>query len=221
MSNVVEFQPGKPARRRAPSSLTAARIRALKPERQQYWVADGGCPNLYVRVQPTGEMSFYIRGRIGSGRSAPQRNIRLGDVLQIGLSDARSEAFGLLAKMRAGNDPIAIVMSAPTIGELAKAYCVELERRGVVNVRQVASSLDRNLAICSTVPADKLGRSDFIQRIEDCGDRSGPAAANAFRGFCAAMLNWAVNTGALKSSVWQDTKHRDARRRNVWPLAGY
>lgn len=200
-SNIVSLRRPDQKTRSPSKSLTAARIKALEPTGSRYWEADIACPGLYVRVQPSGDKSFYVRGRIGSGRGARQRNIRLGSVEQIGLADARTRAFDLVAKMRAGADPTDRPKPAPTISELIDKYGSDLEQRGVVNARHVVSSLRRGLREVSEQKADALSRSDFIRAIDRVRDRSGPSASDAFRSFAAAMLNWGVNSGALRSSV--------------------
>ena len=200
-SNVVSFQTRSQRNRSAAKSLTAARIKVLEPTGSQYWEADAACPGLYVRVHPSGEKSFYVRGRIGSGRGAKQRNIRLGSVEQLGLADARTRAFDLVAKMRAGVDPTARPKPVMTISELIYGYGNDLEQRGVINARHVVSSLRRGLGDMSEQNVEALDRSDLVRAIDRVRDTSGPSASTAFRGFAAAMLNWGVNSGALRSSV--------------------
>ena len=201
MSVVVRLGSTEPRKRTQAKPLTATRIRKLKPRARQYWEPDGGCPGLYVRINTGGEMSFYVRGRIGSGRGAPQRNIRIGDVTRMGLADARTKALALLAEMRSGRDPVRTAARTPTVRELIDGYGASLDRRGVVNHGAAVSSLRRNLCRMAKAPTDSLSRADIVREIERCHDETGPAAAMAFRGFTAAMLNWAVNTGQLQSSV--------------------
>lgn len=59
--------------------------------------ASGG---LVVRVLPTGAKASYAAGRVGKGRSAPKRFIRIGDCSQVGLAEARDRARRLIADMR-------------------------------------------------------------------------------------------------------------------------
>ncbi|WP_165354704.1 integrase family protein [Tropicimonas sp. IMCC6043] len=201
MARVLEFPKKQPKARDRATPLTAARIRQLASGSRQYWVPDGGCPGLYVRVTPSGEMSFYVRGRIGTGRNARQRNIRIGGVNQIGLAQARKHALAIVSQMRSGIDPRVEAEEHMTVGDLIGGYGLDLERRGVVNAKSAVSSLNRNLKRLKSTAAAVVRRADLVKEIERCADRSGPAAATAFRGFAAAMLNWAVNAGHLQSSV--------------------
>lgn len=201
MAEVVKFPLSHRSVRKPATPLTATRIRNLKPRSRQFWEPDAGCPGLYVRVNTSGTKSYYIRGRIGGGRKAPQRNIRIGDIAQIGLPEARSTALRFLADMRAGLDPVKPPVQAPTVAALIDGYGADLARRGVVNTKVVISSLHRNLSRLKKIPADTLSRAVIVQEIERSRDQNGPSAATAFRGFTAAMLNWAVNTGHLQSSV--------------------
>lgn len=88
-----------------------------------------------------------------------------------------------------------------TIGDLIEGYGKDLERRGVANAKSAISSLNRNLKRLAKTRADLVRRSDLVKEIDRCFDRSGPAAATAFRGFTAATLNRSVNAGHLQSSV--------------------
>lgn len=201
MARILEFPAKSSKPRGQPVALTATRIRQFEPASRQFWEPDGACPGLYVRVAPSGEKSFYVRGRIGGGRGARQRNIRIGSVTQISLAEARKQALPLIALMRAGEDPLQKAEECPTIGELIDGYGADLERRGVVNTKAAVSSLRRNLKQLMKQQADQVRRADLVQEINRCADATGPAAATAFRGFAAAMLNWAVNAGHLQSSV--------------------
>lgn len=201
MTNVTDLSQARRQQRLQPQPLTAKRIRELKPRARQYWEPDGACPGLYVRVNVGGDLNYYVRGRVGGGRNSLQRNIRIGPVEQISLTDARRRAITFLAEMRAGNDPVRTKTEDVKLRDLLEGYRSDLVRRDVVNEKHIVSSLNRHLLPILDRPASEVVRSDLVRLIEKCHDKTGPAAAVAFRGFTAAMLNWAVNTGLIKSSV--------------------
>lgn len=201
MISVTDLSQARRQQRLQSQPLTAKRIRELKPRARQYWEPDGACPGLYVRVNVSGDLNYYVRGRVGGGRNAVQRNIRIGPVEQISLADARRRAIAYLAEMRAGNDPVRTAAEDVKLRDLVEGYRADLVRRDVVNEKHIVSSLSRNLLPILDRRASEVVRADLVRLIEKCHDKTGPAASVAFRGSTAAMLNWAVNTGLLKSSV--------------------
>lgn len=154
-----------------------------------------------MRVNVSGDLNYYFRGRVGGGRNAVQRNIRIGPDEQISLTDVRRRAIVFLAEMRAGKDPVRTATEDVKVRGLVEGYRSDLVRRNVVNEKHVISSLSRHLLPILDRLASEVVRLDLVKLIEKCHDKTGPAAAVAFRGFTAAMLNWAVNSGLLTSSV--------------------
>ena len=94
-----------------------------------------------MRVHPSGEKSYYLRSRVGVGRTAKQRKVRIGSVDQIALADARSRAISLAGELRRGEDPVEKKRKSRTVAELVKRYEKSLQARAVVNRKAVVSSL--------------------------------------------------------------------------------
>ena len=58
-------------------TLTAAAVAKLKPAAVRREIADGGCPGLYLVIQPSGKKSWAMRFRRPSGK---QGKLTLGGV---------------------------------------------------------------------------------------------------------------------------------------------
>ncbi len=59
----------------ATSQITKRLIDSLKPRPDEYFIWDGSLSGFGVRVQLTGAMSYVVKYRAGSGRSAPTRRL--------------------------------------------------------------------------------------------------------------------------------------------------
>ncbi|WP_171091348.1 integrase family protein [Ruegeria sp. HKCCD9179] len=185
----------KPAQ---PVPLTSTRVRNLKPRTQRYEVRDAQTPGLLVRVFPSGVKSYYLRARVGHGRKAPMRNVRIGSVAEVSLADARAEALRLLALMRQGID-VTDGREAITVAQLIDAYAGSLEARQVVKASDVVSNLTRNLHSHRNRPAVDLTRKHITAQmaaLEAAGQQ-----ADYFRKCMSGLLTWAVNDGHVPANV--------------------
>ena len=61
-------------------AITKRRVDALKAADREYFVWDRDLKGFGLRVQPTGEKSYVVKYRAGSGRNAPTRRVTLGPV---------------------------------------------------------------------------------------------------------------------------------------------
>jgi integrase len=104
------------------AKLTALSVKNAKPGRH----ADG--LGLYLRVKPSGARSWLLRVQV-SGR---RRDIGLGSITDLTLTEARERAAQLRKAARAGRDPIAERdkdrRPLPTFKEAAKACHAEMKR---------------------------------------------------------------------------------------------
>jgi Arm DNA-binding domain len=81
-------------------------------------LADAGCPGLRLRLTPAGAKSWVLACRDRLGR---MRRFPLGNLPDMGISEARDEARALHAKVKAGADPVADRRRDLAIGRDAKA----------------------------------------------------------------------------------------------------
>ena len=59
--------------------LTQRTIEAAMPEASRYLIGDTEVQGFRLRVTPGGKKSFYFAYRLGGGRSATQREPKIGD----------------------------------------------------------------------------------------------------------------------------------------------
>ena len=76
----------------ATSQITKRLLDSLKPRQGEYFVWDGSLSGFGVRVQSTGAMSYVVKYRAGSGRSAPTRRLTLAKAGTITPDEARTLA---------------------------------------------------------------------------------------------------------------------------------
>jgi integrase len=81
-----------------------------------------------LRVQPTGEKSYVVKYRAGSGRNAPTRRVTLGPVGKLSPDEARRLAKLTLGSVAHGHDPAALKAAerrAATLEERADLFLSE------------------------------------------------------------------------------------------------
>jgi hypothetical protein len=86
-------------------TLTEANVKAAPARAQRYWIGDATLPGLALRISPSGERAYYVRGRVGGGRSAPTLDFHLGVPAQMSLAQARREAVAVIAQIEARDRP--------------------------------------------------------------------------------------------------------------------
>ncbi|WP_109310781.1 site-specific integrase [Ruegeria sp. AU67] len=181
-----------------PVKLTTQRVSRLQPRAKPYDVRDAQTPGLIVRVQPSGNASYYVKSRVGPGRGAVARNVRIGSVDAVSLADARNEALRLLAEMRRGIDPTDKT-EALTLSQLIDAYAQRLAQRGVVKRKDVVSCLRRNLRRYLPRPAQGLTRVQIVGAMNDLEARG--LQSEYLRKCVSGLLTWAANDGYLPANV--------------------
>lgn len=119
--------------------LTDRYIRSLKcpPNIKRLDYADTGCPNLMLRVMPSGKKTFSFRYQI----QGKKRRTKIGefgdDAHQVLLRDARQKSTQILANVLDGEDPAPEApenaLDAPTaitVNDIIEQYQARLKRRG-------------------------------------------------------------------------------------------
>jgi integrase len=84
-----------------PEKLTKRTVEALKPQEQPYEVRDDGIQGLLVRVQPSGQKTFYLDYRLNGRRN----RYKLGIYGNVSPEGARSLAQGVAGEVARGVDP--------------------------------------------------------------------------------------------------------------------
>jgi len=109
-------------------AITKRRVDALKAADREYFVWDRDLKGFGLRVQPTGEKSYVVKYRAGSGRNAPTRRVTLGPVGKLTPDEARRLGKATLGSVAHGLDPAALKAAerrAATLKELADLFLSE------------------------------------------------------------------------------------------------
>lgn len=89
-------------------SITKRFVNGLGSVGGEIFVWDRDLKGFGLRLQPTGEKSYVVKYRAGSGRNAPSRRITLGAVGRLTPDEARKLAKSVLGSVAHGLDPAAI-----------------------------------------------------------------------------------------------------------------
>ena len=108
-------------------AITKRRIDALKAAEREYFVWDRDLKGFGLRVQPTGEKSYVVKYRAGSGRNAPTRRLTLGPVGKLTPDEARRLCKATLGSVAHGLDPATLKAAErpATLKELADLFLSE------------------------------------------------------------------------------------------------
>jgi integrase len=168
-------------------AFTVARLKALKPKAERYWVLDSGTPGLAVMVTPAGKRTYYYVRKV-DGRA---ERVHLGPV---GMpEDALRKALGTAqGQIAAGQSPTraraarraeeAAKSKRVTFGEAFEHYCTSRTERGkdrvLVNDR---GRFNHHLAGWAGRPLEAITKDDVKKLVAHVKKTSGPVAANRTR----------------------------------------
>ena len=149
-----------------------------------------------VRVYPNGVKTYLVQGR-GPGGS---KRVTIGRHGTISADEARRQGDGLLARIRAGEEPGSGTGSegGPTVADLAERYLrehveVRCKPATVTGYRQVIGK--HVLPPLGKVPLSALSREHVAELHYRL--RKTPVAANEAVGALSRMLNWAEAWGLV------------------------
>lgn len=140
----------------AASQITKRLIDSLKPRQTEYFVWDGSLPGFGARVQVTGSVSYVVKYRAGSGRSAPTRRLTLAKAGTITPDEARTLAKKTLGSVAHGADPAAQRAAdkrASTLAEVAEQFLTEH-----VEAKRSASSAKSYRDLLERLAIPELGK---------------------------------------------------------------
>ncbi|SDL72469.1 tyrosine-type recombinase/integrase [Aliiruegeria lutimaris] len=209
--NVVELKKARSAAAKPAETLTETKVGKLPTRAKVYDVRDAKVSGLMVRVTPSAVRTYYFKGRIGAGRSAQMRMLKIGRTDDISLAEARKKARQYRADMDRGIDPNAPVTGNITVADLIEKYVADLERRGVVKASDMKTSLRTYLRPYRASPVSDLSLAALTRTIEDIragkirARNGGAGAAAYFRKTARSWLGWAHARGYILAN----------------PLAGY
>ena len=180
----------------ATSQITKRLVDSLKPRPAEYFVWDGSLPGFGVRIQSTGAMSYVVKYRAGSGRSAPTRRLTLGKAGTITPDEARTLAKKTLGSVAHGADPAAQRAAdkrASTLAEVAEQFLTEHveAKRSASSAKSYRDLLER-LAIpeLGKRKAEKITTAE-IHRLHSKHGRS-PYQANRLLRVLSSLFSFAA-----------------------------
>ena len=162
------------------TTLTNRAVAALKVERDTvYW--DRDLPGFGVRVYPGGGKVYIAQAREPDRTT---RRVTVGRYDVLNADQARQRAALIIARIRAGEDPVPLPLAAkfnggPTLADLAERY---LEEHVVVRLkpetrRRVRLMLHNHiLPALGRLPLEVVERSDVVEFHQKLSDR--PVTAN-------------------------------------------
>jgi integrase len=109
-------------------AITKRLVDGIEPGAGDYFVWDRDLKGFGLRVQRSGEKSYVVKYRAGSGRGAPTRRVTLGAVGTLTPDEARKLAKATLGSVAHGIDPAAVKAAerrAATLKELVGVFLAE------------------------------------------------------------------------------------------------
>ena len=183
------------------TQITKRLIDGLEPHGREYFVWDASLAGYGVRVQSTGAMSYVVKYRAGSGRSAPTRRLTLARVGTITPDEARTLAKKTLGSVAHGADPAAQRAAdkrASTLAEVAEQFLTEhMEAKRSASAANSYRDLLERLAL-PELGKRKAGKitSAEIQRLHSKNAHT-PYQANRLLRVLSSLFTFAGKTHAV------------------------
>ena len=168
------------------------------PESKRYIINDSDISGFRLVVQPSGRKTFFLRYRIGGGRSATIREPKIGDAGSMKTEKARSIALDWVASIRQGGDPGGerhLKRTAPRMSDLFERY---LSDHALPNKKPSSAEDDARIIRTLVGPffgrlkVEEVTRADIDKFHKGLSDR--PYRANR----CIALLSKAFSL----AEVW-------------------
>ena len=180
-------------------------LNGLKPENKPYRVHDTTQPGLFIRVLPSGHMSYMVTW-------ARNKNVTLGRVGKMTLEQARQEAARYLADAHEHGEPLAVTQgrkgaASPTLRAFIHDTYLpwfEAHHRGHEKTKH---TLDNNFEPIMLQRLQEITRRD-LEAIRTSWIKGGnkPATANRKMGSISGVFSRAVDWGYLISSPLDKVK---------------
>jgi hypothetical protein len=185
-------------------ALNVKTIEALKPQTKRYEVHDLLCPNLNLRVFPTGRKVFTVKYRYG----LKQRRLSLGIYPRITLADARSKAIEVLRLVDDGGDPAA---RSRQLNKNVETVCCDFIRQYARPRNRSWKETERILgrefvAVHGQRDIREIDKHDILELIDGAVERGAAYQANRVHSNLRKLFNWCVERGIVDVSPMIDMK---------------
>jgi len=187
--------------------LTDRAIQSLKPKPEPYEVFDsefrGG--SFSVRVSAAGRKTFTLMYR---NAERHQRRLTLGEYGVLTLSDARSKARSICAKVQMGGDPVAERQDqrlAQTFEDLFNLYMDRYARENTKTWKEDQRKADKDvLPTLGKMKLKTIRREHLIEVLDRIAQRGSPVTANRTRGLLSRVYAFGVGRGLLEYNLVRD-----------------
>jgi integrase len=168
---------------------------------------DNAVTGLGLRVRATGSCSWtLVYRKRGGGRKEPARRVTLGSWPALTLEAVRTAARAMVGEIALKKDPATELRvernrEQRRVSKALDDYERSLQRRKIVNIQAVMSTLRRGLAPFATREIGALTRKNLIDQVEALEYAGKPGAAQDLRAHTRAWLEWAVSSGLVQFNV--------------------
>lgn len=178
---------------------------------------DDDLPCFALRVRASGASSFIVQYKFGR----QQRRMTLGSTRELTLTQARTAAKDVLAKVRLGQDPQGekkASRSRPAGVTFKAAVDLFLARqRERLRPSSHKASAHALLVLCKPLHGallDAVTRRDVAATLERVAQERGPVAADRAGAIISSLFSWAMRSGLADANpAIERVKHSDAKSR--------
>jgi integrase len=185
--------------------LTKELLSKIQTEGKELIMWDTLVVGLGARARSSGNVSFVVQYRKGSGRRSRSVRLTLDSIRSMSLDDARKTARSIIGSVAQGADPqqerrAEKIASDRTLTCILEAYDADFSKRKVSQRHRTntISVLRRGLQAHLENDVSQLTLRDFVRCIENAG---GPGARQSLRQRITPMLSFAVNSGLVQHNV--------------------
>lgn len=185
--------------------LSELGVERLKPGDKRIEIPDGGCPGLFLQLQPSGAKSWALRCRIG-GKPA---KLTIGKYPVLTVRDAREKARETVALVDRGIDPRAeaarlkeekAAAAANTLRAIAERFRDQVMVKSAPRSwRDRWAALDHHvLASLGDKPIDSIRRRDLHACLDGLADK--PGARHHTLSAVSALFTWASDREIIENN---------------------
>jgi integrase len=176
--------------------FTDDHVAKLKPKKARYAKPDPELIGHYVRVYPTGALSYWAVAR--DRASAKQVWTKIGEASRadagwMSIEQAREQAREVIKRVKEGKPAIEAPPPAPeTVAAVAENWLSrDVQKRGLITAKEIERSTRKYvLPRWGDRVFTDIKRSDVSKMLDEVEDQHGPSMADSVLGHVRAMMHW-------------------------------
>lgn len=174
--------------------ITKRVVDAIKADGTDFYVFDSDLTGFGVRVRKSGAMTYIVRYRAGSGRSAPSKRVTIAKVGTVTPDQARDVARDVLASVVKGDDPAkakADRRAALSFADLVERYLAHVAAKKKGKTLELYEHVLRAYALpaLGKMKAEAVTSHEVAKLHLSISDK--PTTANRVRNVISSMYGWA------------------------------